>query len=69
MNINEQHQEPKPYFKHKGRRSGSLVIGVTLFILGFLFLLDNFGLIDSAILWPLLLIGIGLALIIKYFFN
>jgi len=67
MNIEECEKEPKPYIKYKTRRRGSLVVGITLLILGLLLLLDNLGLIDMVILWPLLLIGIGLALVIKYF--
>ena len=53
----------------KSRKRGSLVIGITLLILGVIFLLDNLGIVDMLVLWPLLFIGIGFGLIIKYFWN
>ena len=38
---------------------------MTLFTIGLVFLLDNLGLVDVSILWPIIPIGIGLGLMIK----
>ncbi|MDI6850695.1 MAG: DUF4097 family beta strand repeat-containing protein [bacterium] len=53
------------------KRSGQLWIGVTLLILGILFLLRNFGLVTGSVwgiigkFWPLILVFIGLEMIVK----
>lgn len=50
----------------KKSRKG-LVSGITLLMIGLVFLLDNLGLVDVSILWPVIPIGIGMGLMIKYF--
>jgi hypothetical protein len=52
----------------KGKRGG-LVSGITLFTIGLVFLLDNLGFIDVSIVWPIILIGIGLAITIQHYLN
>jgi len=49
-------------------RSG-LVSGIALFTIGLVFLLDNLGYIDIALIWPLIFIGIGLGMIVQQYFN
>ena len=48
-------------------QGGLLVSGVTVFMIGVVLLLDNLGIMDTAILFPLVPIGIGLSLIIWHF--
>ncbi len=45
---------------------GSLIAGMVFIILGVLFLLDNLGVfeVSFAVVWPIVLIGIGLALLL-----
>lgn len=46
---------------------GGLVSGITLLIIGMVFLLDNLGLLDISMGWPLIPISIGIGLIMRYF--
>ncbi len=48
---------------------GGLVSGLTLLTIGLVFLLDNFGLVDLSIMWPIIPIGIGIGLILRYYFS
>ncbi len=48
-------------------RKGGLVSGITLLTLGLVFLADNLGLMDMSVSWPLVMAGVGLALLIRYF--
>lgn len=45
---------------------GSLIAGLVFIILGVLFLLDNLGVfeVSFAVIWPIVLIGVGLALLL-----
>ncbi len=48
---------------------GGLVSGLTLLTLGLVFLLDNFGLVDLSVMWPMIPIGIGVGLILRYYLS
>ncbi len=51
------------------RFKGGLISGTTLILLGMVFLLDNLSIIDSSIIWPVVPIGIGVAMIIRYYLK
>ena len=53
--------------KMKSGFRGSLVTGVAMLTIGLVFLMDNLGLMDVAIIWPIIPIGIGLAMVIMHF--
>ena len=55
--------------KHIKSLKGGLVSGITLFLLGLVFLLDNLGLFDVSLIWPIIPIGVGLSMIIHYFLH
>lgn len=67
QNINNENKTEQPQFPvFPKRTNGSIVGGLILIVLGGLFLLDNFfPRIHFFDLWPLVLIGIGAALIIN----
>ncbi len=46
---------------------GGLVSGITLLTIGLVFLIDNLGLLDVSILWPIIPIGIGIGLMIRHY--
>ena len=48
---------------------GGLVSGVTLIMIGTVFLLDNLGVVDISIIWPVVPIGVGIALLIRHFIS
>jgi LiaI-LiaF-like transmembrane region len=53
------------------RRSGALIGGVVLLVIGGVFLLRNLGIVhlDWDVLWPLLLVGVGLAIVLRALFG
>ena len=53
-----------PERRHSGR--GGLIFGWILVILGILFLLNNFYILDFGRFWPVLIIAIGISLIILF---
>ena len=55
-----------PPAKRRGRASADAIVGITLLVLGGIALLDSFGLFaffNPWRLWPLILIGVGLAIV------
>jgi len=48
---------------------GGLVSGITLLTIGLVFLLDNLGLVDISLTWPIIPIGIGIGMMIRYFLS
>jgi len=50
---------------HHSEISRSIFWGATLIIIGFLFFFDQWGWLDVGDLWPLIIIGVGVYLIIK----
>ncbi len=46
---------------------GGLVTGITVFSIGLVFLLDNLGIVDISIVWPVIPLSLGLGLLIKHF--
>jgi hypothetical protein len=45
---------------------GGLVTGITIFSVGLVFLMDNLGIVDISILWPLIPMALGVGMLIKY---
>ncbi|MFT5171571.1 MAG: hypothetical protein ACI9BD_001348 [Candidatus Marinamargulisbacteria bacterium] len=54
--------------KQIGKFKGGLVSGVTLLMIGLVFLCDNLGIVDVSLIWPIIPIGIGLSMIVHYWF-
>jgi len=52
---------------HMKERSSAMILGIVLVLVGIGFLLDNYGLfhIKFSLIWPLILIAIGIKLIIR----
>jgi len=48
---------------------GGLVSGTTLVSLGLIFLLDNLNIVDISLIWPIVPIGMGIALILRYYLT
>lgn len=48
---------------------GGLVSGITLLMIGLVFLLDNLGVVDISLAWPIIPIGIGIGMMIRYFMS
>ena len=61
-NIHEQRQEMN---KKDHSKKGGGVAGWILILLGILFLLNNYYVLDFSKFWPLILIGIGIVLILR----
>ncbi|UCE20019.1 MAG: hypothetical protein JSV84_06670 [Gemmatimonadota bacterium] len=57
-NVEEQKNKKKP------KRSGN-VTGWILILLGVLFLLNNYYILDFEKFWPLILVGIGIILLVR----
>jgi hypothetical protein len=53
----------------KKRRRGSILSGVSLFLIGLVFLLDNLGYIDASLIWPIILVGLGIAMLINNYLK
>lgn len=51
------------------RFKGGLISGTTLILIGVVLLLDNLSVIDSSVIWPVVPIGVGLAMIIRYYLK
>lgn len=51
------------------RFKGGLISGTTLILIGLVLLLDNLNIIDSSIIWPIVPIGVGAAMIIRYYLR
>lgn len=51
------------------RFKGGLISGITLLLIGIVLLLDNLSIIDSSIVWPIVPIGIGLGMIVRYYLK
>ena len=68
MNRNDTHDDSAPARKRRRRRrgDGALVGGTTLILIGSIFLVDQFGWFEFRELWPVILIGIGLVMIVRY---
>ena len=51
------------------RRRGdkSLIAGVLLVVIGAMFLVDQLGWFRFSEIWPVILIGLGLVMVIRYF--
>ena len=52
--------------RRRRRGDGALVGGTTLILIGSIFLVDQFGWFEFRELWPVILIGIGLVMIVRY---
>ena len=57
----------------KGRRVGTLTAGIVLVVFGIMFLLRlvnvNINILLIASLWPLILVGVGIEIILAYIIN
>lgn len=52
--------------KRRRREDGGLVAGTFLILIGSIFLVDQFGWADFGELWPVILIGVGLVMIVRH---
>lgn len=52
--------------KRRRRDDGGLVAGTILILIGSIFLVDQFGWADFGELWPVILIGVGLVMIVRH---
>ena len=52
--------------KRRRREDGGLVAGTILILIGSIFLVDQFGWADFSELWPVILIGVGLVMIVRH---
>ncbi len=68
MARNDTHDDSAPARKRRRRRrgDGALVGGTALILIGAIFLVDQFGWFEFRELWPLILIGIGLVMIVRH---
>ena len=67
MAGNDTHDGSAPVRKRRRRRDdGGLVAGTVLILIGSLFLVDQFGWFEFRELWPVILIGVGLVMIVRY---
>ena len=67
MAGNDTHDGSAPERKRRRRRDdGGLVAGTVLILIGSIFLVDQFGWFDFRDLWPVILIGVGLVMIVRY---
>ncbi len=68
MARNDTHDDSAPARKRRRRRrgDGALVGGTALILIGGVFLVDQFGWFEFRELWPLILIGIGLVMIVRH---
>lgn len=60
--IQDQNEEK---MKQPNSRKGGVIAGWILVILGALFLLNNFDILDFEMFWPLILIAIGIILLVR----
>lgn len=66
MARNDTNDDSAPARKRRRRDDGGLVAGTVLILIGSIFLVDQFGWADFGDLWPVILIGIGLVMIIRH---
>ncbi len=66
MAANDTNGDSAPTRKRRRRDDGGLVAGTILILIGSIFLVDQFGWADFGELWPVILIGIGLVMIVRY---
>ena len=67
MARNDTHDDSAPVRKRRRRRDdGGLVAGTVLILIGSIFLVDQFGWFEFRELWPVILIGVGLVMIVRY---
>ena len=67
MARNDTHDDSGPVRKRRRRRDdGGLVAGTVLILIGSIFLVDQFGWFEFSELWPVILIGVGLVMIVRY---
>ena len=52
--------------RRRRREDGGLVAGTILILIGSIFLVDQFGWADFGELWPVILIGVGLVMIVRH---
>ncbi len=52
--------------KRRRRDDGGLVAGTILILIGSIFLVDQFGWAEFSELWPVILIGVGLVMIVRH---
>ena len=62
---NQTTEKNERQMKRQGNRKSGIVIGWILIILGILFLLNNFYVLDFERFWPVVLIAIGIILLAK----
>ena len=69
MARNDTHDDAAPVRKRRRRRrgDGALVGGTALVLVGSVFLADELGWVEFGDLWPVILIGIGLVMIVSFF--
>ena len=66
MARNDTNDDSAPARKRRRRDDGGLVAGTVLILIGSIFLVDQFGWADFGDLWPVILIGIGLVMIVRH---
>ena len=66
MAGNDTHDDSAPEQKRRRRDDGGLVAGTVLILIGSIFLVDQLGWFEFRELWPVILIGIGLVMIVRY---
>ena len=66
MARNDTNDDSAPARKRRRRDDGGLVAGTVLILIGSIFLVDQFGWADVGDLWPVILIGIGLVIIVRH---
>ena len=66
MARNDTNDDSAPARKRRRRDDGGLVAGTILILIGSIFLVDQFGWADFGDLWPVILIGIGLVMIVRH---
>ena len=62
---NQTTKQNEKQVKRLGNRKSGIVIGWILIILGILFLLNNFYVLDFERFWPVVLIAIGIILLVR----
>ncbi len=68
MAANDTGNDTAPARKRRRRGGDSALVGGTaLVLLGSVFLADELGWLEFGDLWPVILIGIGLVMIVSYF--
>lgn len=68
MTRNDTHDDSAPASRRRRRHrgDGGLVAGTVLILVGSIFLVDQLGWFEFTELWPVILIGIGLVMLVRY---